>query len=349
MELTNGRIKIRPIKEEDKYIVKKWLSDPEVLQFYEGRDRPFTLEMVEEKFVKGSPESARCIIVFEDREIGYLQYYRIDEEERKKYGYSQSQEVIYGTDQFIGESVLWNQGIGTLMINEVKKYLTETKGADLLVMDPMVWNERAIKCYEKCGYKKIKILPQNEFHEGIWHDAWLVEYRPEQKKIGVGSVEERIEQGVQLRDRGDIQASIELFNMLIEEEPRNASIHYQCAWSHDALGKEREAIPYYEKAITLGLNELDLQGAYLGLGSTYRTLGEYEIAKQVLLNGMERFPDHNALKLFYSMTLHNSKEHGEAMEILLNLLAETSADKTIQSYRKAIEFYAGQLDKVWEQ
>lgn len=349
MERTNGRIKIRPIKENDKYIIKKWLSDPEVLQFYEGRDRPFTLEMVEEKFMKGSPPVSRCIVTFEDREIGYLQYYPIDEEERDKYGYSQSQEVIYGTDQFIGESALWNQGIGTLMINEVKKYLTEIKRADRLVMDPMVWNERAIKCYEKCGYRKVKILPQNELHEGDWHDAWLVEYRPEKKKIWAESVEERIKQGIKLRDGGNIQASIELFKMLIEKEPRNAGIHYQCAWSHDALGKEREAIPYYEKAITLGLNESELQGAYLGLGSTYRTLGEYEHAKQVLLNGMERFPDHNALKLFYSMTLHNTNEHSEAMGILLNLLAETSADKTIQSYRKAIEFYAGQLDRVWEQ
>jgi RimJ/RimL family protein N-acetyltransferase len=348
MEITNGRIKIRPIKKEDKYIVKKWLSDPEVLQFYEGRDCSFSMEMIEEKFLNGSPVVSRCIVTLENREIGYLQYYPIDEEERNKYGYSQSREVIYGTDQFIGESALWNQGIGTLMINEVKKYLTETAGADRLVMDPMVWNERAIKCYEKCGYKKIKILSKNELHEGIWHDAWLVEYSPE-KKIGSGSIEERIKKGVQLREEGDIQASIELFKLLIEEEPRNGSIHYQCAWSHDALGKEREAIPYYEKAMRLGLNELDLQGAYLGLGSTYRTLGEYENAKQVLLNGMERFPDHNALKLFYSMTLHNSDEHSEAMEILLNLLAETSADQTIQSYRKAIKFYAGQLDKVWEQ
>ncbi|XXM74067.1 tetratricopeptide repeat protein [Lysinibacillus sphaericus] len=348
MELTHGRIKIRSIKEEDKYIIKKWLSDPEVLKYYEGRDRPFTLEMVEEKFLIGSPEVVRCIVTFEDLEIGYLQYYPIDEEERNKYGYSHSREVIYGTDQFIGESGLWNQGIGTLMINEVKKYLTETTGADRLVMDPMVWNERAIKCYEKCGYKKMKILPQNELHEGVWHDAWLVEYRPGQKKIWARSFEERIEQGVKLRDGGDIQASIQHFKMLIEEEPHNASIHYQCAWSHDALGREREAVPYYEKAITLGLNEPELQGAYLGLGSTYRTLGEYEHAKQVLLNGMERFPDHNALKLFYSMTLHNTKEHDEAMEILLNLLAETSEDKTIQSYRKAIEFYAGQLDKIWK-
>ena len=47
------------------------------------------------------------------------------------------------------------------------------------VMDPMTWNRRAIRCYEKCGYSKARILPQNELHEGEWHDCWLMEYIPD--------------------------------------------------------------------------------------------------------------------------------------------------------------------------
>ncbi|MGR3763344.1 tetratricopeptide repeat protein [Rossellomorea sp. NS-SX7] len=348
MEFRNGDIGIQPIKEEDKYVVTKWLSDPKVLQYYEGRDCPFTLQMVEEKFLKPSDGVIRCIITYKGKGIGYLQYYPIDEEERNKYGYGPSDEVIYGTDQFIGEPDYWNQGLGTSIINSVKGYLIDTAGVDRLVMDPMIWNERAIKCYEKCGYKKIKRLPKNEKHEGVWHDAWLVEYRPEQRKSQPGLLEERIEEGVNLRKKGDIQASIDLFKKMIEEDPLNGHLHYQSAWSHDALGKESEAIPYYKKALELGLNESDLQGAYVGLGSTFRTLGQYENAKKILNEGMERFPENNALKLFYSMTLHNVKEHSEAMEILLNLLAETSSDHTIQSYHKAIKFYAGQLDMIWD-
>ncbi len=348
MELRNGDIEIRPIKVDDKYIVTKWLSDPEVLQYYEGRDCPFTLKMVEDKFLGRSNGVVSCIIIYKGKEIGYLQYYPIDEEERSKYGYSHSDEVIFGTDQFIGEPAYWNKGVGTLIINTVKKHLIDIAGADRLVMDPMIWNERAIKCYEKCGYQKKKILPRNELHEGVWHDSWLVEYRPEERGRHV-SIEERIKEGAKLREEGEIQSSIDLFKKLIEEDPQNGRIHYQCAWSHDALGKELEAIPYYKEAIQLGLNEYDLQGACLGLGSTYRTLGEYENAKIILNEGMERFPENHALKIFYSMTLHNVSEHSEAMEILLKLLAETSEDKTIQTYRKAIKFYSEQLDTIWKQ
>ncbi len=44
-------------------------------------------------------------------------------------------------------------------------------------MDPQLRNTRAMKCYEKCGFKKIKILPKHELHEGVHQDCWLIEYK----------------------------------------------------------------------------------------------------------------------------------------------------------------------------
>ena len=49
-----------------------------------------------------------------------------------------------------------------------------------------------------------------------------------------------------------------------------------------------------------------------GLGSTYRILGRYQ----------------------------------DAVRTLLTLLAETSGDRQVQEYRKAIEYYAGDLDRT---
>jgi aminoglycoside 6'-N-acetyltransferase len=42
-------------------------------------------------------------------------------------------------------------------------------------MDPQTRNTRAIKCYKKCGFKKIKILPKRELHEGEYQDCLLIE------------------------------------------------------------------------------------------------------------------------------------------------------------------------------
>lgn len=135
---------------------------------------------------------------------------------------------------------------------------------------------------------------------------------------------------------------------LVQQFPENASINYQCAWSFDLLGVEIQAVPYYEKGIQLGLSSEELEDALLGLGSTYRTLGEYEKSKDTFLKAIELFPDNRAIQTFYSMTLYNLSEHSKAMEILLNCLVDTTTDEKIERYKKAINFYANQLDNIWK-
>jgi aminoglycoside 6'-N-acetyltransferase len=178
MNVRNGDLYIRLLEEGDKYTLARWLQDPEVLEFYEGRDRPFTLQMVEEKFL-AERDVLGCLVEYEGNEIGYLQYYQLDEETMIRYGYTNSDEVIYGTDQFIGEATYWNRGIGTKLIRAVVEYLLKKEGVHRLVVDPMTWNTRAIRCYEKCGYSKSRILREHELHEGEHHDSWLMEFIPE--------------------------------------------------------------------------------------------------------------------------------------------------------------------------
>lgn len=150
------------------------------------------------------------------------------------------------------------------------------------------------------------------------------------------------------RKAGDYESSIHILTSLVEQFPNDAYIHYQCALSMDMAGRETDAVPYYKKAISLGLDKEFLQHAYIGLGSTYRTLGKYKEAKETLQEGMGLFPNNNALRIFYAMTLYNLKEHNMAMEILLRVMVETSNDQSVQNYRKAIQFYADKLDEVWD-
>ena len=157
-----------------------------------------------------------------------------------------------------------------------------------------------------------------------------------------------LEHAISLRNEGKKKESNELLLKLVKQSPDDASIHYQCAWSYDVLGEELKAVPYYEKAIELGLSRADLEGALLGLGSTYRTLGEYKKSKHVLMKGMELFPSNKAIQVFYSMTLYNLKEHQSAMELLLKCLVDTTEDAEILNYERAILFYADKLNDVWK-
>lgn len=158
----------------------------------------------------------------------------------------------------------------------------------------------------------------------------------------------QLNKALEFRKQGRHKESNELLMKLVQEYPDDAYINYQCAWSLDLLGEESQAVFFYEKAIELGLPPSELEGAILGLGSTYRTLGEYEKSKSVFLKGIEAFPENRAIQTFYAMTLYNLNEHSKAMEVLLNCLIETTSDEEILKYEKAIRFYADKLDEVWK-
>lgn len=176
MFIKRNELVIRQLLVEDRFHLAKWLSDPKVLQYYEGRDRPLDMEQVIEDFFGEPGEEIRCLIEYKQEPIGYVQSYPISEEERRLYGYDDTMEIIYGMDQFIGEPSFWNKGIGTQLVETMMDYLLNVKCVDRIVMDPQAWNERAIRCYEKCGFTKIKLLPHHEWHEGAYRDCWLIEF-----------------------------------------------------------------------------------------------------------------------------------------------------------------------------
>jgi aminoglycoside 6'-N-acetyltransferase len=150
-----------------------WLSDPRVLEFYEGRDRPFSLEMVRQIFDPAALEEegvVPAILEYQGQPVGYLQFYPAYLEE---YHFDETG-TVYGLDLFIGQPAVWGKGVGTAFIRLLLRYLFTEKGADWVILDPHVDNLRAIRAYEKCGFRKIKLLPKHEWHEGSYVDCWLM-------------------------------------------------------------------------------------------------------------------------------------------------------------------------------
>lgn len=156
-----------------------------------------------------------------------------------------------------------------------------------------------------------------------------------------------LEMALSLRGKKEFEKSNQLLMDLAKQNPGDAVIQYQCAWSLDILGLEVKAVSHYEAALKLGLPEEDAKGAYLGLGSTYRTIGEYEKSRRTFESGLAKFPEDKALLVFRAMAFYNLGQHDQAMESLLKIIAETSNNREIQSYAKAIEFYSDKLDTVF--
>ncbi|AWM12827.1 hypothetical protein DI487_02365 [Flavobacterium sediminis] len=158
-------------------------------------------------------------------------------------------------------------------------------------------------------------------------------------------MKEKLNKAIELRSQKKFKLAESIFNELILEYPNSALVYYHFAWLCDNMERETEARPKYEKALELGLTGEDLKGCYLGLGSTYRCIGEYEKAIVIFDKAIKEFPSDNEFKVFKAMALYNLKNHQEAMYLLLNVIAKTSTDKGIEEYQKAIEYYSDKLDK----
>ena len=77
-----GSLRVRQLTDNDASLLAEWLSNPTVLQYYEGRDRPHDLEMVRESFFQQDDET-KCIIEYASQPIGYIQFYALDDEGKK--------------------------------------------------------------------------------------------------------------------------------------------------------------------------------------------------------------------------------------------------------------------------
>ena len=163
----------------------------------------------------------------------------------------------------------------------------------------------------------------------------------------MSTLQHRLHSAIQYRETGKHEEARQLLLELHSEFPEDPQVNHQCAWIHDLLGLEREAIPFYEKAIQNGLSGEDLKSALLGKGSTYRAIGEYQESIDTFQHALTLFPDCHEFKVFLAMALHNIHEHSRAMEFLLNSLADTSSDKGILRYRRSIKFYADKLEQTW--
>ena len=166
--IQQNELTIRRMTRNDFPLMVKWLNDPAVLEFFE--EPPTDFERVNQKYgprVDGHHYVTPWIIEYRNQRIGYIQHYKIQENELITYGYDGKQ--IYGIDQFIGETDYWGKGIGTKVIQLMLNYLCE-KGAEKVVLEVKNNNNRAISSYEKCGFQRIK-----ELHNNLSLMEWIPE------------------------------------------------------------------------------------------------------------------------------------------------------------------------------
>ena len=82
------------------------------------------------------------------------------------------------------------------------------------------------------------------------------------------------EKGMALREKRRLKAAVEAFERAVAEDPANAQAWFWLAATRDNRALEAEAIPAYERALDLGLNDTDAPKAWTWLASSYSKTGQ---------------------------------------------------------------------------
>ncbi len=158
-----------------------------------------------------------------------------------------------------------------------------------------------------------------------------------------------IDRAITLRDAGQHTGALAILLDTLKTHADDARLNYQIACTYDPQGLEADAIPFYERALALGLAGEDRRGALLGLGSSYRCLEQYADAVRTLERGSAEFPDAPEFEVFMALALYNMGQHRRSTQLLLNHIAKYPGHDRIRRYQRAIHFYADQPDPPYEE
>ena len=68
------------------------------------------------------------------------------------------------------------RGLGTDAVRTVAEWLYSERGHHRITIDPAVENSRAIRAYEKVGFRPVGVMRQYERgRDGVWHDSLLMD------------------------------------------------------------------------------------------------------------------------------------------------------------------------------
>jgi aminoglycoside 6'-N-acetyltransferase len=141
----------RPMSEVDLPLVKRWLAEPHVMQWWGDTYEQFEI-------VSGDLEVEamdQFIVATDHRPFGYLQCY--NPEVWPDNGLGVHPRGTRGIDQFIGEPDMVDRGHGSAFIRSFIDRLLAA-GASRVITDPDPANARAIRAYEKAGFRRDRLV-----------------------------------------------------------------------------------------------------------------------------------------------------------------------------------------------
>lgn len=167
--MPGGKVMLRPLEKSDLDRSLKWLTDPLVNKYLSHNFRDLTASQEEQWFdyIKDSHQDMVFAVLDSTTEnhIGNCALHKIDY--RKK---TCEMGIV------IGEKDYWDRGYGTDAVKVLVGFAIENLKLLKVWLNVYTYNHRAIKVYENCGFKLVRVLKRNHLYNGKYWDTLVMEY-----------------------------------------------------------------------------------------------------------------------------------------------------------------------------
>ena len=161
-------VELRPMVEADRTSLLAVLSDPSVVEWWDPRGAEHSAD----ELLAGEPDWFVWAIEVDGALAGSIQ---ASEENDPDYRHA-------GIDIFMS-APFQGRGLGTDTVRTVARWLFDERGHHRLTIDPAAANARAIRTYEKVGFRPVGVMRRyergvsREFHDGLLMDMLAGELR----------------------------------------------------------------------------------------------------------------------------------------------------------------------------
>ena len=146
------RVTLRPVGPEDRLRLAEIVREPAVARWW-GADAEL------------DEDTAMFVIEVDGETAGGIQYW---EEDDPDYRHA-------GIDVFLA-AAFQDRGLGSDAVRTLARHLFEDVGHHRITIDPAAANARAIRAYERVGFKPVGVLRQYERGpDGTFHDGLLMD------------------------------------------------------------------------------------------------------------------------------------------------------------------------------
>lgn len=169
------QISFEPVTRDRLPLLKDWLEAPHMREWWGEPEEE--LGFIED-MVEGRDTSQPFIFKLDGEPTGYIQYWFLGHHQNEKWLKDNPWLAAFppeaiGVDLLIGKETMLSKGVGSATLRQFTSGLAE-EGYETIIIDPDTGNGRAIRAYEKAGYRPVPEL------KGKTGDTLIMKYHPEE-------------------------------------------------------------------------------------------------------------------------------------------------------------------------